>query len=170
MYQKNRIYIVIVSFSLIFIWGLSWPINKIALNYTSPEVFSLLRIVFALIGLVIMNFFYKNKLVNTRFLGFKESPYIYVFLGIFQIAIFIICINLGLVYINSGIAAILAYTSPFFIYPISIFILKENKFISFQTLGFISGLIGIVIVIISVSNADNIIEFFFFCLLVFLYH
>ena len=117
----------------------------------------MLRIIIGLITLLIV-----YKLKHYKFVSSMATPslrpikkhqlskgnVLMVLAGaIAQILLFLIFINIGLEYINSGLASTLAYTTPFFVYPFSILVLKENRLFSISTVGFISGLIGISLIL-----------------------
>ncbi len=124
---------------LVIIWGTSWPINKIGLAYISPLWFSFLRLVVAsvfMLGVLLCK--RKFYLPERRDLGVIFT------IGLFQIGLFTVCMNLGLMYIGAGRAAFLAYTSPFWMLPIAILFFGEKLSWS-KGAGFVLGLSGVIL-------------------------
>lgn len=73
----------------------------------------------------------------------QDLPMIFT-LGFFQMGIFTLLINLGLVFVEAGRSAILVYTVPIWVLPIALLVFKE-KLNPLKLLGFCLGLIGILI-------------------------
>lgn len=135
------------AFMLVLIWGSSWPVNKIALNYCSPQIFVTLRIIMGLITLLIIYKLKQHKLPIKKHQMSTGNVSIVLIGAMAQVSLFMIFMNIGLEHIHSGLASTLAYTTPFFVYPFSILVLKENRVFSISSIGFILGLIGISLIL-----------------------
>lgn len=132
-----KIYILLVA--LILVWGLSWPVNKLGLAYMPPLWFAASRI---LIGMVSMLLIVTalGKLVWLQ----KQDLKLILVIGLLQIALFMVLLNIGLYYVAAGRSAILVYTTPIWVVPISVFFLKETPS-PLKWIGFILGLVGILV-------------------------
>lgn len=131
------IYLILVA--IILIWGFSWPISKIGLQYIPPMWFTAFRILIGTICMFFIVILMKKFTLPTR----RAIPLIAV-MGLIQIATFMTLINLGLQYVDAGRSAILAYTTPLWVIPLAVFFFDERT--SWQKwLGFLLGLTGILI-------------------------
>jgi len=135
--SKYRLYLLLIY--LIVVWALSWPVAKIGLEYISPLWFSALRLIIATACMFIIVMLL-GKLVRPT----KQDLPLILSIGFFQVALFMVCINVGLLYVDAGRSAILVYTTPLWVVPISIFFLKEKGTLM-KWLGFIFGMVGIAI-------------------------
>src|SRR3990167_5096291 len=137
--QNISFKIYVLLFLLTLIWGLSWPISKIGLHYLSPIWFAALRLLIGMLSMFIVVIITGQCMIPTK----KDMPIIIV-MGIFQMALFMLLVNVGLHYVNAGRSAMLVYTTPIWVMPIAIFIFHE-KVNLFKWLGLILGMLGIVI-------------------------
>lgn len=126
---------------VVLAWGLSWPANKAGLNYISPLWFASLRLIIATLAMFILTASLKKLIMP----NLKDLPLI-VSLGVFQIGLFILFINLGLAVEEAGTSAILVYTTPLWVMPVATFFFKEPNN-SLKWLGFTLGMIGVVIML-----------------------
>ena len=133
--SEGRMYFLL--FIVIIVWGLSWPVNKLGLAFVPPFWFAAFRLLFATITMFLLATFTKKLIFPSK----KDLPLI-LSLGIFQIGIFILLINLGLEFQESGKAAILVYTTPLWVMPMAIFFFKEPS-TTLKWVGFWLGVIGV---------------------------
>jgi drug/metabolite transporter (DMT)-like permease len=135
--QKNKYYVLLMF--LVPILGLSWPINKIGLSYISPYAFSAWRLVIAtfimFLAVIILKKFVLIKL--------KDLPLVLI-IGLVQMGLFMLLINIGLDYVGSGRAAILVYTTPVWVSPIAIIVFHEKAGF-FKYIGLLLAITGIII-------------------------
>lgn len=124
-------------FTIIILWGLSWPVNKWGLAFIPPFWFAAFRLIFATCTMFLLGIVTKKLIVPSV----KDIPLI-VGLGIFQISIFILLINLGLEFQASGKSAILVYTTPLWVMPMAIFFFNEPS-TPLKWLGLVLGVIGV---------------------------
>ncbi|OGT68747.1 MAG: hypothetical protein A3J38_07175 [Gammaproteobacteria bacterium RIFCSPHIGHO2_12_FULL_45_9] len=126
---------------VVLAWGLSWPANKAGLTFIPPLWFASLRLLYATVVMFALAAYIKKLIVPTL----KDLPMIFS-LGVFQIGLFILFINLGLDVQQSGTSAILVYTTPLWVMPMAIFFFKEFNS-TLKWVGFTLGLIGVVIML-----------------------
>ena len=134
--KKN--YILLLIF-VILIWGLNWPINKIGLEYMSPIVFATSRLIIATVSMFLIVILTRNFIWPTR----QDLPIILT-IGLLQMGIFVLLINVGLHLVEAGRSAILVYTTPIWVTPIAIFIFKEKAGF-LKWLGLVLGIAGIIV-------------------------
>ena len=133
------LYLLLVS--IVLIWGLSWPVNKLGLEFIPPFWFAALRL---LIGTTAM--FFILIVLNKLIIPTKKDLPLILCMGFFQIGFFILFINLALAIEPSGTSAILVYSTPLWVTPMAIFFFKEaNRWLKW--LGFILGIIGVLIML-----------------------
>ncbi|MFO1256868.1 MAG: DMT family transporter [Gammaproteobacteria bacterium] len=135
--SKTKIYWLFLSVMLI--WGLSWPMNKIGIQYLSPIWFTTCRLIIATISsFVVVKFL--GKLV---FPSKRDLPLI-LSIGLLQMGIFTILINIGLQFVDAGRSAILSYTTPLWVLPIAILWFNE-KATFLKWMGFGLGMSGVLV-------------------------
>lgn len=122
---------------IVLIWGLSWPIMKIGLAYIDPLWFTVARLSVALIAISCLLIFL-GRFKRPQ----KEDLPIVFGVGVMQFAGFVSMINLGLMEVNAGRAALLAYTTPLWVAPVAHFFLKQKLSIN-KVLGVAIGLCGL---------------------------
>ncbi len=124
---------------LVFIWGTSWPIYKVAVPYTPPLVFSGMR---ALIGgLFLVAIIYKSRF-NIRW---KENWYKYCISALFNVVLFFGIQTIGLLYLPGGLFATIVYFQPILLSILAWLWLGE-LLTPLRMFGLIVGFCGIVIV------------------------
>lgn len=134
-----RIYILLVA--VVLAWGLSWPVNKLGLDYLPPFWFATSRLIIGTTSMFLMLTVLKKMI----FPSLNDLPLI-LLMGVFQIGLFILFINLSLVTASSGTAAILVYTTPLWVMPMAIFFFKEpNAWLKW--VGFTLGIVGILLML-----------------------
>ncbi len=125
---------------MILIWGLSWPINKIGLSYTSPTNFIELRFFLGTIAIFLIALFSKNLVLPRR----KDLPIILT-MGIFQMALLLILATYGLSIVPAGKATFLTYSTSIWIIPLAA--LLDRKIGALEILSFCIGASGVVLMI-----------------------
>lgn len=91
---------------LVIIWGISWPIYKIALDYTPPLLFAGMRTFF---GGLILAVLYMTKWRQIRW---KENWPIYLISSLFNVILFYGFQTVGLMYMPSGLFSVIVYLQP----------------------------------------------------------
>ena len=107
--------------ALVIIWGVNWPIMKVGIAGVGAAEFALLRVV---LGAATM-------FVITAALGVlrwppKEDRLLILHLGLLQTGAFLLLISMGVEAVGAGKSAILAYTTPIWVAPLSILFLRER--------------------------------------------
>ena len=126
---------------IILSWGMSWPINKIGLAYLSPLWYTAIRLVVGtatMMGVVIA----AKKFTIPR----KEDLPLITIIGILQISLYILLVNIGLAYLPAGRSSLIAYTTPLWIMPAAIIFFKEEAS-GLRWMGFFLGVGGLVMLL-----------------------
>lgn len=127
--------------SLIISWGLSWPVTKIALITFSPLWLTALRLLIAAIALFIVCASTHNLKIPRK----ADLPMLFV-IGIFQIGLFLLAVNIGLQYVSAGHGVVLTYTTPLWVVPVVTLTGKETL-TRMKAIGLIFGFIGILLLV-----------------------
>lgn len=136
--QKTNVRKVYMLFALVIvIWGFSWPMNKIGMNYIPPIWFAAIRLTLATLTMFIIVGVLKKLVLPSK----QDLP-ILLTVGIFQMGFFTMLINLGLFYVDAGRSAILTYTTSFWILPIAVCFFKETLN-WLKGLGLLFGMLGV---------------------------
>lgn len=124
---------------LVVVFGFNWPITKIALVEMPPLWLAVSRFVVS----VVLVFMYLLMTKQLRFPGRKDLG-ILLTISLLQMAAFITCVQVGLMYVDAGRSSILVYTTPFWITPIAVLFFKES--VSWLKItGLILGLLGVLL-------------------------
>jgi len=122
---------------LIFVWGLSWPIAKIGLNFVPAVWYAAFRLISATVFMFVIAFFTKRLVLPTK----KDWPIILT-LGILQIGLLVFLNTIGLDHVPPGRSSVLVFTTPLWILPISVIFFGEpHSWIKWGS--FALGLLGI---------------------------
>jgi drug/metabolite transporter (DMT)-like permease len=127
--------IVLITF-LVLVWGISWPIYKIALAYTPPLLFAALR---TFIGGFLLVLFYIKK---RNLIRWKENWPVYVISSIFNVALFYGLQTVGLMYVPSGLFSVIVYLQPVLVGIMAWMWLGESMNLT-KIAGLIIGVIGV---------------------------
>lgn len=137
--KKNLSPAWILLVVVVVIWGSNWPIMKIGLRSIDPLWFTVARLLIALLTISILLLFLR------RFkLPHKQDIPIVFGVGVMQFAVFLTLINLGVVEVNAGRAALLAYTTPLWVTPGAHFFLNESVS-RIKLIGVSIGLCGLIV-------------------------
>jgi len=105
---------------VVVIWGITWPIMKIGLDYIPPLFFGSLRM---FVGATFMFFL---TLLSHRFIVPRRTDLsIILSVGLLQMAIPTALMHFSLSYVDAGRASLLAFTHPIWIAPAAVIVLKE---------------------------------------------
>jgi drug/metabolite transporter (DMT)-like permease len=105
--------------ALVLIWGYSWVLMKVALDYSHPFDFAALRV-----GIAAALLF---AIVMMRGRGLALPRYrMAALLGTLQVALFVALSNFALVYAGPGKTSVLVFTMPFWTLVFAHFILRER--------------------------------------------
>ncbi|WP_121614427.1 DMT family transporter [Mesobacillus foraminis] len=123
--------------SLIIIWSVSWPIYKLALEFTPPLLFAGLRCLLGgvLLGLVIWK-------THDR-IQWRRNWKIYVVTGMLNIALFYGLQTVGLKLVPSGLFSVIVYFQPILVGLLAWLWLGESMTIP-KVMGLILGFLGVI--------------------------
>ena len=110
---------IVAMVAMVVIWGYSWVVMKIALNYAHPFDFATLRVgigcalLFALVG-------FRGR--SLRLPRYRMA----VLLGLLQVALFVALTQLALLYAGPGKTSVLVFTMPFWMIVFAHFVIHER--------------------------------------------
>lgn len=125
--------------SVVVLWGCNWPVMKIGLATIPPFWFAGLRVFLGAASLLIVLAVSRNLALPGR----RDIVQL-ISGGIFQVAIYMGLVNLALVNVEPGRAAVLAYTTPLWVVPGALILLGE-KLNRLKTTGLLLGIAGLVL-------------------------
>lgn len=106
--------------ALILIWGANWPILKVGVRHIPPVWLGADRMILA--GLVLAGV--QAASGGLRLPARRHWPLL-ASIALLQIGVFNICMNLALLHVEAGRSAILAYTTPLWVAPGAVLLLRE---------------------------------------------
>ncbi|MGR6761082.1 DMT family transporter [Paenibacillus polymyxa] len=121
---------------LVVLWGISWPIYKIALEYTPPLLFAGLR---TLLGGLLLGAILAPRWNRIRW---KENWRVYAISGIFNVVLFYGLQTVGLMYVPSGLFSVLVYLQPVLVGIFAWMWLGESMS-KLKVIGLIIGFLGV---------------------------
>lgn len=133
--QKTAIGIAFV----IITWSLSWPINKVGLQFAPPVLYAGMR---TLIGGIL---FVPFLMPQWREIQWKKNWPIYLISTLFNVVIFTGVQSIGLQYLGSGLFSVIVYLQPVFVVLLSWLYLKESISVM-KIVGMIIGFLGVAVV------------------------
>ncbi|UOF91287.1 DMT family transporter [Fodinisporobacter ferrooxydans] len=133
---------------LILMWGFSWPVYKIGLEYTPPILFAGLR---TILGGIILGVI---ALPKYKQLQFKKNWPIYIVSSIFNVILFFGLQTVGLSYLPSGLFSVIVYLEPVLVGFLAWLWLKE-PLTPTKIIGLILGFLGVAAVSEAGFSAPN---------------
>jgi drug/metabolite transporter (DMT)-like permease len=131
------------TFTLLgLIWGSSFLWIKIAVEDVHPFVLVAFRVLFGLIGLIVVMRWQRQSLPRDR-----RTILAFVFMGVFNTAVPFVLIAWGETQIDSSLASILNGTVPLFVIVIAHFWLHDEKITLPRFAGLIVGFIGVIVLV-----------------------
>jgi drug/metabolite transporter (DMT)-like permease len=137
MTTHHKNYFILAA--LVIFWALSWPLLKIALEDMPPLWLSVARLLLGSLAMFIFVVTQKQFIVPSR----QDLPLIFS-IGFLQMAAFVSLMNYGLLFVEPGRSAILAYSTPIWVIPLAICFFRE-KIIPLNIAGFLLGIGGILV-------------------------
>lgn len=123
--------------ALILLWGISWPIYKLALAYTPPLLFAAMRCVLG--GLILTIFIWRTR----DQINWRKNWKVYLYTGILNIALFYGFQTVGLQFLPSGLFSVIVYFQPILVGIFAWLLLGESMTL-IKIVGLILGFIGII--------------------------
>jgi drug/metabolite transporter (DMT)-like permease len=105
---------------VIVLWGVNWPIMKVGLQFMPPLWFATIRIFLGALTLFALLLVTRRLQPPPR----ADLP-IVLSVGLLQIAAFLGLTHFALKFVEAGRSAILAYTTPLWVVPLSALLLHE---------------------------------------------
>jgi drug/metabolite transporter (DMT)-like permease len=149
MAMKYKVWLAFGALGLI--WGTSFLWIKIAVSEAGPFTVVGLRILFGLLGLLVVIAVQRPALPRDR-----RVLLAFVFLGIFNTGLPFVLITWGETGIPSSVAAILDATVPLFTIIIAHFWLHDEKITAPRLGGLLAGFAGIVVLVSGNLNLSNL--------------
>ena len=125
--------------TLILVWGANWPILKMGVTRIPPLWLAADRIILG--GLILAGIL---ALRGGLRLPARRDWALLASVALLQVAAFNICMNLALVHVEAGRSAILAYTTPLWVAPGAVLLLRE-RLGRLAAAGVALGLVGVVV-------------------------
>jgi len=122
---------------MIFLWGSNWSVMKMGLDFIPPITFVLLRFLFSTLALSPFLFLLRKELPRDR--DTLSKLLLLCLINASGIA----ASNVGLVFEESGMGAVLTYTQPLFVFCLTVLFLKEEVK-TLRLLGVVIGFIGVI--------------------------
>lgn len=127
--------------ALVLIWGVNWPIMKVVVQAMSPLWFVVTRLTAGAICLFAFLIATGRLALPTR----ADWPVVFS-VSVFQMWLFLGLTNIGLQFIPAGRSAIIAYTSPLWVFPAAVLLFGE-KLTRWKLLGMGLGLGGLIVLL-----------------------
>lgn len=137
--QPSRRTAFLLLLAVIAVWGANWPILKVGLGYIAPLTFAAFRLVLGAISLFLLLAWRGELTLPSR----QDMPVV-LSVGLFQLAAFVIFINLGLEHVDASRSAILSYTTMIWVTPAAIWLLGE-RFSWMKIIGVLCGVGGVAV-------------------------
>lgn len=124
---------------LVLIWGLNWPVMKLAMQIMPPLWFVVIRLTLGA-GCILALLMATGRVTRP---DRRDLPIILT-VAVFQMTVYMGLIAVGLKILPAGRSAILAYTTPLWVVPAAVFFFGE-RFNLMKLIGMTLGLGGIVV-------------------------
>ncbi|CAM4389866.1 DMT family transporter [Saccharibacillus endophyticus] len=128
---------MILIVALVLIWGVSWSIYKVALDYTPPLLFAGMR---TLIGGLLLVIFLLPKRDRIRW---KKNRNVYLISALLNVALFYGLQTVGLIYMPSGLFTVLVYLQPVLVGLFAAMWLNERMTLP-KAAGLLLGFLGVI--------------------------
>jgi drug/metabolite transporter (DMT)-like permease len=136
MTRLSRVQKALLIAFLVLIWGVNWPLTKIALSYTPPLLFSGIRTLLGGLLLLLV------ALPRYKRIRFRSAWLIYVISTVFNIILYYVLQTVGLHYLPSGLFSVLVFLQPVLVGIFSWIWLGESMH-ALKLIGFILGFAGV---------------------------
>ncbi|MDX2156651.1 MAG: DMT family transporter [Hyphomicrobiaceae bacterium] len=122
-------------------WGVTWPVNKAMLLYTSPIWAVCFRYVAAVLVLIVLT----STLGRLRPPPRRDLPVVLSVSLLHMVGFGVLC-SIGLRYVGAGRSVMLAYTTPFWVFPFARVVLGESMTAS-RLSALASGILGLLLLV-----------------------
>lgn len=124
---------------LVIVWGVNWPLSKVALNYAPPILFAGIRTILG--GLILLIF----ALPRYKSLRFKETWHFYLISAFLNIILFYGLQTVGLGYAPAGLFSAIVFIEPVLLGIFCWIWLGESMY-GLKIIGLILGFAGVAII------------------------
>jgi drug/metabolite transporter (DMT)-like permease len=139
MKQLSRTRTALLLAFLVVMWGVNWPLSKLALNYTPPILFAGIRTLLG--GLILLLF----ALPRYKMLRLKETWHYYVISALLNIIIFYGLQTVGLGYAPAGLFSAIVFIEPVLLGIFCWIWLGESMY-GLKIIGLVLGFAGVAII------------------------
>lgn len=123
---------LIYSIALALVWGVAYPLTRMAEAYASPMVISVIRVA---VASLLMYPLARRLILNSRML----------IVAVLNMGLFLVLLNISILYSpNPGLAALMVYTQPLFVAIFEWLILKRGLSLM-RISGILLGFIGVTV-------------------------
>lgn len=136
MYRPSRKQASLLLAFLILMWGVNWPLSKLALHYTPPLLFAGIRTEIGGLLLVLIG------LSRYKELRFKQNWHIYFLSAILNIVLFYGLQTVGLGYLPAGLFSAIVFLQPVLLGIFSWLWLGESMY-GMKIIGLVLGFTGV---------------------------
>ncbi|MFC0214587.1 DMT family transporter [Paenibacillus chartarius] len=127
--------LLLIAF-LVIVWGISWPIYKIALAYSPPLLFAGMRTLF---GGLLLAVFLLSRLDRIRW---KMNWPAYAISSLFNVVLFYGLQTVGLLYVPAGLFSVIVYLQPVLVGLMAWMWLGE-RMTALKVIGLVIGFLGV---------------------------
>jgi drug/metabolite transporter (DMT)-like permease len=139
MGKLSRLQTILLIVFLVIVWGVNWPLTKIALSYTPPVLFSGIRTLLGGILLLLV------AVPRYKRLNFKRTWTIYLLSALFNVVLYYGLQTIGLHYMPAGLFSTIVFLQPVLVGIFSWLWLGEAMY-GLKVLGLILGFTGVGII------------------------
>ncbi len=136
MTQKQAFFLFVL---VVLIWGINWTVTKLIVLSVPPFWSNALRSLIAALALLFLQLATKQYIFPKK----RDLPAILI-VSVFHMTIFASLMAVGLQYASVGRSVILGYTTPLWVTPAALFLLREPIH-ALRALGVLLGIIGVVV-------------------------
>jgi drug/metabolite transporter (DMT)-like permease len=139
MKQISRARTIMLLSFLVIVWGINWPLSKMALTYTPPILFAGIRTILG--GFILLIF----ALPKYKQLRFRETWHFYFISALLNIIIYYGLQTIGLGYMPAGLFSAIVFIEPVLLGIFSWLWLGEDMY-GLKIIGLILGFTGVAII------------------------
>ncbi|TWD96451.1 putative membrane protein [Neobacillus bataviensis] len=139
MEKNSRTRTVLLLTFLVIVWGVNWPLSKMALNYTPPLLFAGLRTFLG--GLILLIF----AIPRYKQLRLKETWHFYVVSAVLNIIMFYGLQTVGLGFMPAGLFSAIVFIEPVLL-GIFCWIWLGESMNGLKIIGLILGFAGVAVI------------------------
>lgn len=121
MSNKRELMAYLLLGAVILLWGVNWPIMKVGLAYISPLWFAVARVFLG--GTCVLTVLAVKGRLH---LPARRDIPVLISVGVLQIAVLLALMHAGIRYVDAGRSAVLAFTTPLWIGPLALVVLRER--------------------------------------------